>query len=162
MSVEEQIDALALAFKTAQKRADLKYCSLYDLIRQLGYKMDKIYAGEVVKGAPKSCYYNCFMRCLESKELTYCEGYAIPKSVGLAVSHAWLIDKDKEVQEVTWDEPGVDYYGLAFDTKFIKQLFFNRKDPDKLIIGSVLEDNYLEKWSFLKEGLPKDAYIKQR
>ena len=62
------------------------------------------------RGPIGDCYRNA-QKWAGLRGLRYVEG----KALGiLPVDHAWLVDEDNGVIEVTWDEPGAVYFGLCF------------------------------------------------
>lgn len=65
------------------------------------------------RGPIKACFYNSAMYALNnmSKGVRYVEGYAA--SI-IPVHHAWCIDKDGKLLELTWDTPGTAYFGIEF------------------------------------------------
>ena len=57
----------------------------------------------------------------------------------------------------TWDEPGVTYLGIPFSTDWVKSILKARKAKGREEDLSILEGNYIENCSLLKEGLPDKA-----
>lgn len=101
----------------------------------------------IEKGEPKRCFNNAFNAAtdgrLDPNEWFYAEGYAINPAHGLAINHAWLVNRAGEVMEVSphWPEDSV-YFGVPF-----------RRD---YLITSALETGYPSPvWTFemFNEGL---------
>jgi len=75
-------------------------------------------------GRRKECFWNAGMLALENSDLTYVEGYAF--GYLFPVAHAWLVDKNDQVIEVTWRTRGkfavepTDYWGVTFSTKLLE------------------------------------------
>ncbi len=60
------------------------------------------------QGPMKQCYHNALTAAFGSygtdTPLTYCEGFAMPMSLGIVVEHAWLLDPQGRVIDPTWDD----------------------------------------------------------
>ncbi|ACB54455.1 hypothetical protein cce_5109 [Crocosphaera subtropica ATCC 51142] len=145
-------------FKHSKKNSNYKYKSFYELVLELGQEMKPARTSKELTGQRKNCYGNCQALAFMEPELTYCEGFAIPNTIDFPASHAWLLDKSGTVIEVTWEEPGRAYLGIAFSTTFIKSILKEREENKGSNYLSLLECNHLEGYSFLKYGFPNDAY----
>lgn len=55
-------------------------------------------------GVPKECFKNAAERALW-EPFDYVEGYAMRDSLCIPIHHAWLLNPDGEVIDVTWDRP---------------------------------------------------------
>lgn len=150
----------AALFKNRGKNSQYKYKSFYELILELGQEMKPAITSEELRGKPKNCYDNCQTFAFLKPELTYCEGFAISNSTDLTISHSWLLDESGIVIEVTWEDPGRAYLGIAFSTTFVESILKQREDKKRSNYLSLLECNHLEDYSFLKYGFPDDAYAK--
>lgn len=64
----------------------------------------------------KQCFQNAQRLVLNdpSGTLLYNEGYAL-STMGIPMHHGWVTLQGKVV-EVTWDEPGLEYFGVPFPT----------------------------------------------
>jgi len=75
----------------------------------------------VKKGVPKQCYANATQIILRQRSklprYRYCEGYALPKRL-FPMPHAWLIDDQDRVVDVTWPE-GEEYFGVVMQRSFL-------------------------------------------
>lgn len=76
------------------------------------------------RGTPRECYKNASLLVVGNKDLTYAEGWGIPKN-GLAFMHAWAVDKQGKVVDNTWeDSANVKYFGVKYDReKYLKALY---------------------------------------
>jgi hypothetical protein len=70
-------------------------------------------------GKVRECFCNAARLVLNNGDkYIYCEGYAAGI---LPVPHAWAITADtREVVEPTWREIGVDYYGIPFNSTYLR------------------------------------------
>ena len=75
---------------------------------------------QVAKGSlsfpKKNCFQNAQRLVLNdpTRTLLYNEGYAL-STMGIPMHHGWVTLRGKVV-EVTWDEPGLEYFGVPFPT----------------------------------------------
>ncbi|MEL4895936.1 hypothetical protein [Crocosphaera sp. Alani8] len=146
-------------FKNSSRNTKYKYKSFYELVLELGQEMKPVITSEDLMGQRKNCYGNCQALAFIESELTYCEGFALSNGIDFPISHAWLLDKSGTVIEVTWEEPGRAYLGIAFSTQFIKSILKDRERNQRSNYLSLIECNHLEDYSFLKYGLPDSALI---
>ena len=91
------------------------------------------------KGTMKECFLNSFHLSLENKDLIYCEGYAMGI---IPVLHAWCIDKDGHVIDVTWND-GTEYIGVFFHIDYVKKVILKKQS-----YGII--DNFEMKWPLLR------------
>lgn len=78
----------------------------------------------IVKGRDKHCFDNSYHIAIQNKGYTYVEGIAVSL---IPLHHAWVLDENGIVIETTWQDAGSGYYGIAFDFKFIHQVFLDTK-----------------------------------
>lgn len=92
------------------------YRSLHEFILAHGqsYKPTPLPA-EHVRGPARECFRNAALLALR-EELIYVEGYAAGV---IPLEHAWCVDKEDKVYEVTWEEPGTSYFGIPFKTSYL-------------------------------------------
>lgn len=74
----------------------------------------------------RACFRNAALFALEHR-LPYIEGYAM--SI-IPVHHAWCLDHDGRVIEVTWKELGSAYFGVRFQPKLVTRgsVLFNERN----------------------------------
>jgi len=149
------LDKQAQLMRQIHPQPDWKYGGFEELILDRGIEMEHApLLEDIDRGMPKSCYHNCFQLLKDNLDLTYCEGYALYSELPLPLIHAWLVDEDGKVIDLTWDEPDTVYLGVPFETKWFINLLRSRNREDCL---AVFESNHMEDYSLLKEGLPKEA-----
>ena len=126
-----------------------RYSCIEDFVLRNGKSYIEIvpFWNELMK--PQNCYGNAFEVSLANKGLTYVEGYARKKR-GISTLHAWCITKDEKVIDPTWND-GVEYFGVPFKKKFVKDTVLRRK------LYGILDD-WQSDWPLLK-GLYKSEYI---
>lgn len=61
------------------------------------------------------CYQNAY-RLMDNRSMTYCEGYAAIKGLGIPIAHAWVVDSDGFVIDPTWKD-GTEYFGVRFEDR---------------------------------------------
>ena len=71
------------------------------------------------------CYYNAWQLALnEPRQWTYVEGLA--NSGVIPLEHAWVVDKDGNVHDPTWQEIDCatpsDYFGVPFKVQFLNRM----------------------------------------
>jgi hypothetical protein len=63
--------------------------------------------------------------------MIYVEGFALVAVPALfAFAHAWCIDADGCVFEVTWREPGLAYFGVAFAPEYVGRRMASPRHPE--------------------------------
>lgn len=97
-------------------------CPMWDFLAQHGVEM---FAHPKLpgkyhewKGPMKQCFHNAANAAFHEPELIYCEGYA---SSIIPTLHAWCLDPEGRVLELTWSKPATDYFGIPFKLKFLVQ-----------------------------------------
>lgn len=121
-------------------RPDFKYHSIEAFVLKNGKEMGKRSerSDNYPKAKQKECFRNAYLLAVEH-DLTYCEGYAMGI---IPVLHAWCLDKDDLVIDVTWKD-GTEYVGVPFQTKYISRILLERKS-----YGII--DNWEMKWPLLR------------
>jgi hypothetical protein len=111
------------------------YAGMGDYLLQHGVWFDPPATIAKWTGTPKACFANSRFAAKRFR-WRYVEGeanYIIP------VHHAWCVDENDQVQEVTWREPGNLYFGVVF-TPTPKDCVFNNYENLK-IYKKKREDN---------------------
>ncbi len=111
-----------------------------------------------------TCYYNCQTLAFKHHDLIYVEGYAMPNGkasanahdLNLPLSHAWLMDRDGQAIDPTWETPGAAYFGVPLATSWVESFLLCRGRRDDL---SIFDGNHLEDYSLLKQGLSVEAIV---
>lgn len=68
------------------------------------------------------CFRNSFDVAQENDGYTYVEGFAFSRSLPIPFAHAWVLDREGRVIELTWDDPGREYFGIPFRTGFVTNI----------------------------------------
>ncbi|WP_172657341.1 hypothetical protein [Myxosarcina sp. GI1] len=139
---------------------DWKYGGFEELVLDCGSEFNQFFTQNIERGILKSCYWNCQQLLKEYPELIYCEGYALAPDVLIPLKHSWLINKQQEIIEPTWDANDSIYLGIPFSTLWFKSVLNSRSAMGRKDEISILEGNYLEEFSLLKKGLPDNAIAK--
>ncbi len=99
--------------------------------------------------APKECFLNARKLAFAHPELAYVEGVG-RRFCGqnyFPVTHAWCVRIDGTVIDSTWIDPaGMEYFGVAFQTSFVRE--FVRRNKLQL---PLIDKNSLSKLSALPE-----------
>lgn len=136
---------------------DWKYGGFEELVLACGTAIEvKPLPKDIKLGLPQSCYFNSQKLAFKRKDLTYVEGYVLIPDTPIA--HAWLLTTEGYGVDPTLETPGAAYIGIPFSTKWLKSILASRKQKDRSAYLSIIESNYLEEYSLLKQGLPTEAY----
>jgi hypothetical protein len=141
------------------KPKGFKYAGMEDMVLKHGQffeppkKGDKLPKG-CQKGEAKDCYRNSMNNMMMNPDdYTYVEGYAtIDIMSGFGISHAWLVDKEGNVIDPTW-EPGVgtSYFGIKLNKDFVLDTIL-RTEMAGVIVNDMFDDHKL-----MKDGFPEGA-----
>ncbi|MEG4494880.1 hypothetical protein [Microcoleus sp. D3_18_C4] len=152
--IKEYLEAVVAATETPPQRADWTYRRYEELVLRCGFPMQWKPLPETIEPSiPQFCYWNCQKLALANNSLTYAEGYALHPDVGFPIAHAWLLDSDGGAIDPTWNSEA-SYFGILLSTKWVQSVVAARNRFDNL---SILDGNYLEGFSLLKEGLPSGS-----
>lgn len=123
----------------------------YGLVRDAGRLWDpQPLPSKYKRMTVKECFSNALHLALDDEDLTYVEGYA--QSPMIPTSHAWVIDRNGEVIDPTWDTPESNgYFGIAFDTEFALRLV------DQQGYYGLLDNDWLNNNQMLTHGLVMDV-----
>ena len=159
--LKQYLQDRAFIIRKIYSKPDFKYAGFEELVLDCGTVMEaKPLPATLKRGMPKSCYWNSQQLAFKRKSLTYVEGYALAEDVPMAVAHAWLLTPEGYAIDPTWESPGICYLGIPFSTKWFKSVLVSRRERGRGDDISIFESNYLEGYSLLKQGLPRDAYFK--
>ncbi len=107
----------------------------------------------IKRGAPRQCFANsqAILAKLLTKGLeedyTYVEGYASSGDLNfiLPVHHAWLVDREGRVIDVTWNTPEASvYFGVPFRSCYVFEMIEKTSGYHSLI------DHFPSKWELLQ------------
>jgi hypothetical protein len=103
------------------------------------------------KGKMKECYANSSTAVLglgkpKLEGTRYVEGFVRIEGTPLPIAHAWAVDENGLVLELTMDEPGVEYHGIEVPNEELLALIMRRDGYPGVI------DNWQEGWPLLKYG----------
>ena len=103
------------------------------------------------KGEMKQCYANSATAVLglgkpKLEGARYVEGFVRVEGMSLPIAHAWAVDKNGFVLELTMNEPGVEYHGIEVPNEELLALIMRRDGYPSVI------DNWHEGRPFLKYG----------
>lgn len=67
------------------------------------------------RGPSKECFRNAALLAVNEPRLAYVEGYGLRAGLALPIHHAWCVDEEDAVVDVTWSDPEhCAYYGVRF------------------------------------------------
>jgi len=116
-SLKSFLKAQAILMRKIHSNPDWKYGGFEELVLDCGALMKAQSLPQNIKhGSPKQCYWNCQEIAFKRRNLTYVEGYAIAPQVSIPVAHAWLLTREGDVIDPTWNPPGIIYIGVPFTT----------------------------------------------
>lgn len=92
--------------------------SAYQTLLENGLVFPKVDRGNYRLMRIKECFRNSAMTAMENG-LIYCEGYAVPDTVQIPIHHAWNVTPEGLIIDRTWRTPGVEYFGIPFDTEYV-------------------------------------------
>ena len=103
------------------KPAGQRWMNCYDFVQNRGMAFVPPTEPFPYLMEPKNCYGNSTNLVLMNEErYIYCEGYAW--CMFLPIAHAWVWDTwEQVVVDPTLQEPAPEYFGLVFDTGFLKR-----------------------------------------
>ena len=154
----------SLMGQSKDKPEGWKYGSLEELILDEGILWDDEVpqplpeSAAAWKGEPKQCYKNAADAVLgmDGKQplpdARYVEGYVhVAGLEGLPIAHAWVVDKEGTVLELTLNEPGTEYVGIEVPNDLLAETLLRR--------GSYgVFDDWQAGFPFLERGMPPLEY----
>lgn len=109
-------DVVTFIEHCAKVAAQCSNKSMYGLLQAHGRPFDSPKIKKMRHCLPQRCFNNALMAMTSRYDLTYCEGYAMGP---IPLHHAWCLDQQGRVLELTWKTPGTAYFGLAFDRDYV-------------------------------------------
>jgi len=100
------------------------------------------------RGPMGECYSNAG-RIANGKGLRYVEGYAVPSTFPLPMSHAWLIDEKGRIIDPTWED-GAAYYGVVIPNDAMWEILARTE------VWGILDNLWMNKEAF---SILQDAVI---
>jgi hypothetical protein len=139
----------------------LEYQGIQDFILREGRDYTEFSAdnfnGRYRQGIPRYCFHNAYLAAVRSRErLRYVEGYALGSII--PVHHAWNIDPDGRIVDVTWvgtgdnnnadaffvPTPGRAYRGVVFPVEYVREI---RNSTS----GACVLDNWEQNYPLLRQ-----------
>lgn len=123
--IEEYLKTMVEVTKSQLHRKNsLKFCCIEDFVLQNGYLFTE---KTIVKKKDKMgmCFRNAYHYASDNN-LIYVEGYATISTIGIAMIHAWCIDKTGVVYDSTWKDKGTEYFGVPFDMRYINKTLLKK------------------------------------
>ena len=140
--LEQMVEMMKAHLGKHPARESWAYASMYDFILRNGreYIYEPLPKG-IKRGRIKQCYCNAFRLAQDHPEYTYIEGIATGV---IPCEHAWCVDKDGHVLDVTWSAATIrkyppQYFGVPFDFGYVCKTVLARK-----YYGII--DNWQGKW----------------
>lgn len=137
-------------------RGDVPYRSLTDAILRHARAWPVVSEAAWPRGEKQQCFSNSQRLAIAHPELTYVEGYALNV---IPVHHAWCVDPDGAVIDVTWERRDSNrYFGVPIRTRYIRKislqtgwwtaLFDNWRSapPQPILTGRHKPDVWLQPW----------------
>lgn len=108
------------------------------------------------KGVPKRCFANSYALVRQHPDkLRYAEGYCLLEKFPHQILHAWAIDSQDRVVDPTLASGVQDYYGVVFDTGYVRWI---TRDGSR---GVALIDNHADDFPLLTgehtHWMPRDT-----
>lgn len=100
--------------KRTYPESDLTYDGTSDFVLQHGSEMEAApWSERFRKGQAKQCYSNSLTLSAQTG-YRYVEGYVVPEGISMPVLHAWNLNEDGRVIDVTLRTNGLAYLGVVF------------------------------------------------
>ena len=132
----DQMLNLHVGMRDGRKPTGWKYGSTEELVLAEGRNWEPQPLpkdAEPWRGEPQECYSNAAKAVLGMSGLfahpdwRYVEGYALAKDIPFPVAHAWAVDQDDRVIELTWPDAGLEYRGIEFDHDRLRGILLKRE-----------------------------------
>lgn len=131
--------------------------SVWDWIRADGtVYTEAVEAPAHLRGPLGNCFENSQLAAALDPSLTYCEGVAAFEG-GAPMEHAWNIDGDGRVVDVTWVDGCFGYVGISFSAERVRSVLARDKDVFGARPVSIVFSDWTRGFKFLRTGLPIEA-----
>lgn len=127
MSLVKELEVSIRLIKKIHKGYSKEFNSIEEFVLKKGQSFE---AGDCIGGVAKQCFNNALLYSL-SNNLTYVEGYILVYCI--PILHAWVLDKENKVVEVTLKEFSSEYYGVKFNSDYVFYI------ADKRSISGILD-----------------------
>ena len=144
----KDLASLLQGLADAIRRSPLDLTNPYALVLEFGRAFaPQPKAKEIRWGKKKRCYDNAFDLLGLHPELTYCEGFVLAGPALFPVEHAWCVDEAGKVVDNTLREPGVGYFGIPFDSKWVVRMVGSGADSlvDQLLLSKKIPKTAIAK-----------------
>lgn len=105
----------------SNKNRHLPHLSMESLLIEHGELFAKPTRTFPLLGEMKACFENAAHIALRHCDFIYVEGLALYPGLSLPVHHAWLVTSDGQAYDPTWETPGEVYFGIPFETDYIRE-----------------------------------------
>lgn len=140
------------------KADDWQFRGFEDLVLAHGRFMPyQTLPNSIGHGTAKECFSNSQDLAFTHPELTYVEGYVTHEGLPLTIPHAWTINEKGYVVDPTWRMEGGTYFGIALNKEWLLDFLSDRISRGKDSHRAVLEGNFQEGFSLLRDGLSTEA-----
>jgi hypothetical protein len=96
-----------------------------------GRLYDRLATAQAARMTPNACFENAAAFLSSTTRRTYVEGFAlvaVPRPTPF--EHAWCVDAEARIYELTWDRPGLAYFGVAFATGYVARRVASARHPE--------------------------------
>jgi len=148
MTTKKDLPTMLQGWADAVRRSTCDLANPYALVLELGRAFVPQPEPQGVKwGKKKRCYDNAFDLLGLHPTLTYCEGFVLAGPALFPVEHAWCVDEAGNVVDNTLREPGVGYFGIPFDSKWVVRKVGSGADSlvDQLLLSKKIPKTAIAK-----------------
>jgi len=99
---------------------------LEDLLLKRGHTFTRATGRPPIEPLPRACFGMSYHVANRRKTpWLYCEGYAIPRSTGLAMHHGWVVHRDRPTlaHDLAWEPGEAVYLGFIFDMNYVREVY---------------------------------------
>jgi len=131
-------------------RDNLQFKSYEALVLHYGYGFQGRPLGEtdLERGEKKLCFMNALL--VDSSRYTYCEGWGISEDLAIPIQHAWVIDRQGNAYDPTWDyDTKAFYFGVPINHSWAIERTLEQE------VYGILPNDFLVKPRLLEAGFEK-------